>query len=159
MENTCRDCLAQDVCEITGASCRKMGALVDQRKQIRNGRTTMTNTAKNSVTPKTVSEKASEPKIDETTVPAQATPTEPKASVDAQTDEKTKPSLVQRLKSAAEKLKENKKALAILGASAVIAGLAIKNSRKAVSAPDESETAFEETYADTIENDETTDEA
>ncbi|QJD49771.1 hypothetical protein SEA_CLUBPENGUIN_47 [Streptomyces phage ClubPenguin] len=133
MEDTCRNCLAQDVCDITGASCKKMDALFAQRKTIRNGRTTMSNTAKNSAaaTPKDVKEK-----VEEKTVPAQAT-AEPKVEQQdgEQTpaaDEKKKPSLVQRAKAAAEKLKQNKKALLILTGAAVVVGLTIKNNRKAV---------------------------
>lgn len=130
MENTCRNCLAQDVCDITGASCKKMDALFAQHKTIRNGRTTMTNTAKNttaSTTPKDVKEK-----VEEKTVPSQATEpkTGEKETKDAQSEEKL--TLVKRAKAAAEKLKQNKKALLILTGAAVVVGLTIKSNRKAV---------------------------
>lgn len=152
----------------------------------------MTNTAKNSAaTPKTVKE-AVENKVEETTVPAQATggktvkedqldkvlDNEAKVLFSGTPDEvrawlnerpsmiyavrKTnqdgliistmyveegplKLSLVQRAKAAAEKLKQNKKALAILGGALVVAGLTIKNNRKTTAEPEVEEDVVEET--------------
>lgn len=49
--------------------------------------------------------------------------------------------LAKRVKAAAEKLKQNKKALLILGGAAVVVGLTVKNNRKAVSAEDEDQEA------------------
>lgn len=204
MQDSCGDCLSKVVCDITGASCQKMGALFTQRKQTLNGRTTMSNTPKNTEKQDvTVEAKAVDPKVEKEskTVPPQAaesksgdlksldkvfdikgdavfsgTPDEVLAwlkersnttyavrssgrpdimtSLDytKRTAESEKPSLVQRLKAAAEKLKENKKAMVILGASAVIAGLAIKNNRKKIPADDELEVTVE-----TVEGDEPTD--
>jgi hypothetical protein len=54
------------------------------------------------------------------------------SSIDYLKKHQEKLSPVQRLKAAAEKLGKNRKAMLILGASAVVAGLAVKNSRKAV---------------------------
>jgi hypothetical protein len=87
----------------------------------------MSNTAKNTdaATPKDIKEK-----VDEKTVPAQAT--EPKVEEQTPAADEKKPSLVQRAKAAAEKLKQNKKALLILTGAAVVVGLTIKNNRKAV---------------------------
>ena len=139
MQKFCVDCLSKDVCDITGASCKKMDALVNQRKLLNNGRTTiMSNTPKN-VTPKTVADKTAESQTgEEKTVPAQAA--EPKAEKkesisvdDIKVDVKEKKhSVVQRIKASFEGFKVNKKALAIVGATVVIAGLAVKNRRKAV---------------------------
>lgn len=47
-------------------------------------------------------------------------------------EEPLKLSLVQRAKQAAEKLKHNKRAMVIVAGAAVVVGLAVKNSRKAV---------------------------
>ncbi len=69
MQTNCRNCLAQEVCDITGGVCQKMDALFAQRKSVTNGRTTMT-TPKNAATPKNVADIKSK---NETTVPAQAT--------------------------------------------------------------------------------------
>lgn len=145
------DCLWRVKCNITGASCPKMDALfqkLDTEQETKN----MTNTAKNTAaaaTPKDVKEK-----VEEKTVPAQATA---ESKVEKQDGEKSKPTLVQRAKAAAEKLKKNKKALLILTGAAVVVGLTIKNNRKAVTA----ETAEGETLDDvevTVENpDDTTD--
>lgn len=179
MQETCRNCLAQEVCDITGGVCKKMDALFTQRKSVTNGRTTMTNPAKNSATPKTVAEAAEKQTapIEETVVPAQATSPKTETNTDKVVDHTNKTlfagttseivawltersemvyairlsgsndltssidylkkhqeklSPVQRLKAAAEKLGKNRKAMLILGASAVVAGLAVKNSRKAV---------------------------
>lgn len=49
--------------------------------------------------------------------------------------------LIQRAKAAAEKLKQNKKALVILGGALVVAGLTIKNNRKTTAEPEVEETA------------------
>lgn len=131
------DCLWRVVCNITGASCPKMDALfkkLDTEQETKNMTNTAKNTAAASATPKDVKEK-----VEEKTVPAQAQATEPKVEEQdgEQTpaaDEKKKPSLVQRAKVAAEKLKQNKKALLILTGAAVVVGLTIKNNRKAVAA-------------------------
>lgn len=97
----------------------------------------MSNSAKNTAaaaTPKDVKES----KAEETTVPAQATEpkTEKKESIsvdDVKVDVKeAKLTVVKRLKSVTEKLAKNKKAMILLGGAAVVAGLAIKNNRKAL---------------------------
>jgi hypothetical protein len=146
-----------------------MGALVEQRKSIQNGRTIMTNTAKNSATPKTVSEQAGEKLDEKATVPTQKTGKEDRLDkvVDGKgevlfsgkPDEvrawmgerptttyvvrtsaldglvtsmeytEEKPSLVQRAKDAAEKLKQNKRSQLLLAGAVVCAGIAVKNAR------------------------------
>jgi phenylpyruvate tautomerase PptA (4-oxalocrotonate tautomerase family) len=179
MQDACRNCLAQEKCDITGGVCQKMDALFAQRKSVTNGRKTMT-TPKNSATPKTVTEAVEKQALpaEENTVPAQkaaspkvemntdrvvdhtnkilfaGTPSEivdwlnqhstmiyairladhPDliTSVDYVKKHQKKISLVQRIKASADKLKKNRKAMLILGASAVVAGLAVKNSRKVV---------------------------
>lgn len=62
MQDACGDCLRKIQCEITGASCPKLDALI--HKLDTNGRTTMTNPTKKPVT---------ETSVKETDVPAQAT--------------------------------------------------------------------------------------
>lgn len=140
MQLYCTDCLDRDVCVITKSSCKKMGDLFIERKNINNGRTVMSNSTPKNVTPKTVVEQAkmsgdvTDAPNEETvkaTVPNQAT--EPKAS-DLKTGEDVKPTFVQRLKSMTQKLTENKKAMAALGVTAAVVALAIKSSRKAVAA-------------------------
>lgn len=111
-----------------------MGALFSQHNRTPNGRTTMTNTAKNSATPKTVAEKAAEVKTEETTVPAQATATE-KNSVEEPketeaTAESEKLTLVQRAKAKVERLKKNKKAIIALAVSAAVFGVVVNNKRR-----------------------------
>jgi hypothetical protein len=70
MQDACGDCLRQIQCEITGASCPKLDALI--HKFDTNGRTTMTNPGKNSATPKPVVEAADKTiNTEEPTVPAQ----------------------------------------------------------------------------------------
>lgn len=167
------DCLWRVKCNITGASCPKMDALIKKLDDTEQEEQ-MTNSPK--ATPKT----ATESKLveDEKTIPAQktakgsegqldkvldnagktlfsGTPAEVKAWLLEQPtkiyvvrqaknddlivstvyveEESPKASLVQRAKQAAEKLKQNKRALAIIAGAAVVAGLAVKNSRKAVS--------------------------
>ena len=145
MQENCTDCLSREVCEITGGVCKKMGALFN--RTILNGKTTMTNTPK--ATPKTVAEqgKASNDVTDavingestqrvaekvKKTIPSQTgeSTTDDQEIKDAQSDEKL--TLVQRLKSMTEKLKQNKKALLILGGAVVVTGLVVKNNRKPV---------------------------
>jgi hypothetical protein len=162
MQNFCGDCLSKDVCDITGASCKKMDALVNQRKLLNNGRTTiMSNTPKN-VTPKTVADKAAEPQtVEEKTVPAQAT--EPKVeTTEPQDGEKTKPSLVQRLKTKVERLDKNKKAIIALAVSAAVFGVVVNNKRRkavAVELLDPTDTSIIGVGEDASEDDETTGEA
>jgi hypothetical protein len=125
----------------------------------------MTN-PKNSATPKTVAEKSNsvtEAVIDgesveeiaekvKKTIPTQTT-TEKGDDVEPEEVKGTdKLSLVQRFKTATGKLAKNRKALLLLGASAVIAGLAVKNSRKAIVMMDDT---ADETATDDI--DETSD--
>lgn len=173
MQEYCKDCLSREVCEISGGACQKMGALFIQRKSIANGRTTMSNTPK--ATSKTVTD-ASETKVEEKTIPAQAkaekndehdtvldnagkilfsgAPDEVKAWLNKQPtmiyvvrqtksnglivsteyveEGPLKLTLMQRAKAAAEKLKQNKKAVLILTGAAVVVGLTVKNNRKAV---------------------------
>lgn len=171
------DCLWRVKCNITGASCPKMDAILQKLDDTETDNN-MTNPAKNTAaaTPKTVKE-AVEGKPDETTIPAQATAPEDSKSdkvldnagkvlFSGTPDEvKTwllkqpamiyavrqaknndlvvstvyveegplKLSLVQRAKAAAEKLKQNKKAMLIVAGAAVVVGLTVKNNRKAVS--------------------------
>lgn len=121
----------------------------------------MTNTAKNSAaTPKTVTEAAEKNRVDETTVPAQATPektvVEEVKETEPTTEETEKLTLVQRLKTMAEKLKDNKKAMVILGGVAVIAGLAIKNNLKAAKAVSAEPLDAEDTTINGVGDDELT---
>lgn len=173
------DCLWRVKCNITGASCPKMDALLKQFDTTEQ-ENKMSNPTKPAAaaTPKDVAEK-----VEEKTVPAQATgeksakedhtdkvlnnkgevlfsgtPTEVKAwlleqkpsmiyavrqtstndlviSTEYTEEGPLKLSLVQRAKTAAEKLKKNKKAQVLLVGAVFCAGMAIKNSgynRKAV---------------------------
>lgn len=131
------DCLWRVKCNITGASCPKMDAILtklDTDKELK-----MSNTAKNTsaaATPKDVKDK-----VEEKTVPAQNTAEhdvkpgiadgiKTEETKDAQSEKKV--SFVQRFKAVTEKLAKNKKAMILLGGAAVVAGLAIKNNRKAL---------------------------
>lgn len=162
MQDHCSDCLSKNVCEITGGVCLKIGALFGQRKKTTNGRIIMSNTAKNSATPKTVAEAAEKNAVEETTVPAQTTAgnsvkdnpkyqavngkyekSNTETTGDAQSEEKL--TLVQRVKATAEKLKKNKKAMLIIGGAVVVVGLTIKNSRKTVAAEATEDDVVEET--------------
>ena len=130
MQDACGDCLRQIVCEVTGASCPKLDALVPKiDSKTQEGDTIMSNTAKNTTaaTPKTVAEAVAAEK----TVPAQAT--EPKVKEQDGVQETTegqtngKKSVVQRIKAVAEKLKENKRSQLLLVGAAFCAGIAVKN--------------------------------
>lgn len=134
----------------------------------------MSNTAKNSAaTPKTVAEGAEkqdvtveavavDPKVEKTTktVPSQSTgEKETPKDAEAKTEEtEWKPSVVQRLKAVAVKLKRNKKAMLIIGGAVVVVGLTIKNNRKAVSVEPLDEAEGPVVGVDeTVDPDETTD--
>ena len=124
----------------------------------------MSNTPKN-VTPKTVAEaKASEPKTDETTVPAQASETKAeKESIsvdDIKVEVREKVSLVQRLKAKVERLDKNKKAIIALAVSAAVFGVVVNNKRRkavAVELLDPTDTSIIGVGEDAAEDGETPD--
>jgi signal recognition particle subunit SEC65 len=130
MQDACGDCLRQIVCEVTGASCPKLDALVPKiDSKTQEGDTIMSNTAKNTTpaTPKTVAEAVAAEK----TVPAQATEPKVKEDVVQETVAAEKKSVVQRIKAVAEKLKENRGAMIGLGFAAGFVSATVANKRRA----------------------------
>lgn len=114
----------------------------------------MTNN-KSAVTPKTVAEGKAEKVVEEKVIPAQ-TSEEPKTGdqeiSEAQSDEKV--TIVGRLKSAAEKLKNNRKAILILAGAAVVVGLAVKNNKATAEEPvnETEDSEVDETPDDTTDS-------
>lgn len=167
MPDACGDCLRQLVCDVTGASCPKLDALVqklDDRKN-QEGETTMSNTAKNP-TPKTVAQAvAAEKKAEDATVPAQATEPKVEDVVDTQntegdaTDGKKK-TVVQTLKAKIETLKKNKNAVIAIGLAAALTGVVINNKRRAAALKtDDATDVVEDTQVHQVGEDDATDDS
>lgn len=76
-------------------------------------------------------------------------------SIDYLKKHQAKPSLIQRAKTAAEKLTKNRKAMLFLGGAAIVAGLAVKNNRRKTVATEETLDDIE----DTVENPDATDDS
>jgi cobalamin biosynthesis Mg chelatase CobN len=167
MPDACGDCLRQLVCEVTGASCPKLAALIqklDHDSSNQEGDTTMTNTAKNSGTPKTVAEAvaAAKKNNDDATVPAQATSTEPKdgAKTETTTDGQTeKTSVVQKLKARVERLKSNKSVVLIVAAGVVGAIVGSELTKRRSASAVTTDDVVADTEIHTVGEDDTTDES
>lgn len=168
MPDACGDCLRQLVCEVTGASCPKLDALIQKLDDSKNqeGDTTMSNNAKNTATPKTVAQAvAAEKNAEDATVPAQAT-AEPKvedvvdtknAEGDATDGKKT---VVQTLKAKLETLKKNKNAVIAIGLAAALTGVVINNKRRAAALKtDDATDVVEDTQVHQVGEDDATDDS
>lgn len=164
MPDACGDCLRQLVCEVTGASCPKLDALVqklDHDSNTSRGETTMSNTAKNSGTPKTVAEAVAAAKDakNDATVPAQAKEPQDGVKVETKSEGQTdaKKSVVQRAKAVAEKLKENRGLMAGLGfAAGFVSAIVVTKRRSAAAFQTDDSDVVADTEIHTVGEDDTT---